>query len=89
MQLPAERGHERPAIDLRSAMGASQHRVASGGVEGEGPDESGGRPLLRFRSNVAERAAAGGARAGKITGLPAGVGAEMAFAPSNRAPLAA
>ena len=39
-QLPAERGYERPAVDLRGTMGANQNRVALGRVEREGADEA-------------------------------------------------
>src|SRR5436190_10870079 len=39
-QLPAERGYERPAVDLRGTVGANQDRVVLGRVEREGSDEA-------------------------------------------------
>src|SRR5204863_1999938 len=41
VQLPAEGGYERPAVDLRGTVGADQNRVVLGSVEREGPDEPG------------------------------------------------
>src|SRR5205807_4828019 len=40
-QLPAERGHERPAIYAGIVVGTDEHRVVVGSVEREGPNETG------------------------------------------------